>query len=269
VITVAITTFNRGDIISRALRSALAFVKPARGKVVLIDDASEDHTETVIRRDFGKELSDCTLTYSRLNRNLGVTGAKNAAFALSQPGWVIFLDSDDELILESASAAIRVLAEHAGESLVFFRCVDQNGILVGRAFSEPQRLTLSRYAAHTSYGEALIAINKNVAPEPPFDADLYGYEGLGCARLIKQHGPALLSTVIARRYDRTRNDRLSSFIGIFRRAEHLARGHLRYVSLYNRDMKATTRIAFLIKVLVYFPAGLLARMLWSRYGKSR
>jgi glycosyltransferase involved in cell wall biosynthesis len=267
VITVAITTFNRSDIVGRAVRSALAVAATVSGKVVLVDDGSTDDTQIVIKRDFQSALSDCTLTYFRHETNLGVTAAKNSAFAQSSAGWVLFLDSDDEFIQESALAVAAVLLDHNDEALVFFRCVDQAGTLVGRRFDAPQRLSLPRYTTHTSYGEALVAINKAVTPAPPFDADLRGYEGIGCARIIKRFGPALLATVVGRRYDRSRNDRLSGFLGTLKRAGHLARGHLRYISLCGNEMRPTTRLALRIKALVYFSAELLRRVLWFRNGR--
>jgi glycosyltransferase involved in cell wall biosynthesis len=211
-------------------------------------------------------LDDGVLAFVQHDTNFGVTAAKNTAFAHSPPGWVLFLDSDDELIQESAAAVADVLTNHRYEPLVFFRCVDENGVLVGRAFAEPQRLSLQRYTIHTSYGEALVAINKAVAPAPPFDAELRGYEGIGCARLIEQFGPALLSPVIARRYDRTRDDRLSSFISTLKRADRLSHGHRRYLKLYGRNIRYSTQLALQFKVVVYSMMGLLAGTIWSCNG---
>ncbi len=269
MITVAITTFNRCAIVGRAVRMALRFCAVVQGTVVVVDDASTDETEALIAREFQSSLSDGTLSYFRHKANLGVTAAKNFAFLQSPAGWVLFLDSDDELIEESAPEVARVLANQQVKPLVFFRCVDQTGAFVGRRFTEPQRLSLQRYASHTSYGEALVAINKAVSPDAPFDPDLRGYEGLGCARLIHRFGPALLSTTIARRYDRTGNDRLSGFAGTVKRAGLLARGHLRYLSLYKSNIRLSTRFSLRIKALVYNLLGFLGSTLWFRDGKNR
>jgi glycosyltransferase involved in cell wall biosynthesis len=266
MITIAVTTFNRRDIVGRALNSALDFAAAVGGKVVLVDDGSTDGTETAIKHVFCPALTDGSLAFFRHEANLGVTAAKNTAFGQSQAGWVLFLDSDDELMQESASAVADVLANHRNEPLVFFRCVDEDGALVGRGFAEPQRLSLQRYTIHTSYGEALVAINKAVASALPFDAELRGYEGIGCARLIEQFGPALLSTVRARRYDRTRHDRLSGFVGTLKRADRLARGHRQFLKLFRKNMRYSTQMAMQIKVFVYLVAGLLASTVWSRNG---
>lgn len=264
MITVALTTFNRSDIVGRAVRSALNFAATVGGKVVLVDDGSTDGTASMIAREFHDVLKDGTLTYVENKTNLGVTAAKNMAFAQAAPGWILFLDSDDELIPQAASAVQKVLREHDKNALIFFRCIDETGTFVGTRFDAPQQLSLRRYCAYSSYGEALIAVNKAVAPGDPFDADLRGYEGVGCARLIKNHGPALLATVIARCYNRSRSDRLSNARNMLKRADYLARGHLRYLSLCGDEIDWGMRLVLRIKALLYFSAGMLARVVWSR-----
>jgi glycosyltransferase involved in cell wall biosynthesis len=260
VITVAITTYNRGDIVANAVQSALDFVGAFAGKVVLVDDGSTDATTEVVGRNFQGPIKDGTLAITKHTQNLGVTAAKNSAFILAEPGWVLFLDSDDELIAGTATKVAATLSQHDGEALIFFRCIDESGTFVGTYFSSPQRLSLRRYSAHASYGEAFTAINKAVAPDPPFDADLKGYEGIGCARLIKFHGPALLTTEIVRRYNRSRPDRLSSFSGFLRRAMYLSRGHFRYISVFGDYMSLANRASMLCKALGYYLVGSVARI---------
>ena len=266
MITVAITTYNRADIVASAIHSALAFVNSVAGRVVVVDDGSTDETAAMIARSFHDVLENGALVYVEHPKNLGVTAAKNTAFSHASPGWVLFLDSDDELLPEAARAVAQLLSVHDDEALVFFRCIDEAGNFVGKRFAAPQRLSLRRYSANTSYGETLTAINKAVAPEPPFDADLLGYEGIGCARLIKRYGPAILATEIVRRYNRSRRDRLSSFSGILKRAPYIARGHLRYISLFGGEMGRCKRLFLRIKAIAYFSAGLLARAIWTGNG---
>lgn len=260
MLSVAITTFNRKDVVCRAIQSALDFVRPVGGMVVVTDDGSTDSTERAISARYYQDILSGKLLYFLHERNQGVTAAKNTAFSLCPANWVLFLDSDDELIQEVAEPMIALLLKNRAEALVFFRCVDQEGNFIGKQFDMPQRLTLPIYASHTSFGEALVAINKAVAPDLPFDADLRGYEGVGCARLIHRHGPALLSTIVARRYNRSRKDRLSSFAGTFERSEHLARGHLRFIAICGDAMQPSTRLVLHIKALSYFILGLLATL---------
>lgn len=261
MLSVAITTFNRKYVVCRAIQSALDFVKPVGGMVVVVDDGSTDLTEHEISNRFYQHIMSGKLLYFLHERNQGVTAAKNTAFSLCPAHWILFLDSDDELIKGVAEPVIDLLLKHRDEALVFFRCVDQKGGFIGRQFVKPKLLTLPIYASHASYGEALIAINKPVAPDPPFDADLRGYEGVGCARLISRHGPALLSTIIARRYNLSRRDRLSSFAGTLQRSAHLAQGHLRYIAICGAAMQPSTRYLLLVKALMYYLLSFIAKLL--------
>ncbi len=163
MIAVGVTTYNRAEIVTRAIASALAFVEPLRGPVILVDDASIDGTVAKIRAQFAQALASGRLVLICHSANRGVTAAKNTAFEQAAGiDWMLFLDSDDELIAESAAAVAQVLDTLRDAPIVFFRCIDENNKLVGRQFSRDQILSLARFTAHTSYGEALVAMQQKV-----------------------------------------------------------------------------------------------------------
>ena len=231
---------------------------------MLVDDGSSDQTLAQVRREFSQEITDQSFQCVSHPINRGVTAAKNTGFQRARGDWVIFLDSDDTLIADTAEAMQKVLSEQSKSPIVFFRCVDHNGNFVGQPFDNIQELSLERYGQFSSYGEALVAVNKTLVHSAPFDEDLRGYEGLGCARLIKQFGPAILSPIVARRYNRSRADRLSTPFGILGRAELLARGHIRFVSLFGDSLSITQRLSLRIKALLYYVMAILYRMIWRR-----
>lgn len=255
LVSIAITTFERANMVSTAVQSALTFVASLHGEVIVVDDASTDGTAARLRQAFAEQISDGRLVLVAHEHNGGVTAAKNTGYLTAQGNWVLFLDSDDALLIDSAPDVETVLNSHPDTALVFFRCIDQTGRFVGQAFDTPQDLTLHRYLQHTSYGEALVAINKRLVPESPFDADLRGYEGLGCARIIKRCQTALLSTVVARCYDQSGNDRLSSSVGFLRRAKLIGRGHLRLIATFWSDMSVSTLVSLAAKAFVYLVVG--------------
>ena len=256
MIVVGVTTYNRSEIVGRAISSALNFVEPLNGKVVMVDDASTDDTRVRIAAMFTHEIALGRLLLVNHLTNQGVTSAKNSAFEhATGANWVLFLDSDDELIVESAHAVAQVLEANPDTPVVFFRCVDENNRFVGQRFLSDQTLSLARFATNTSYGEALVAINKRLSEAPPFDGDLRGYEGLGCARRIRQFGPSILSTIVARRYDQSGNDRLSRPLNLLSRATLLARGHMRYASIVGPTINLRQRIKLWNKAALYYAAG--------------
>lgn len=243
-----------------AIESALAVVAIVGGEVIVVDDASTDGTSDLIKERFRGEMEGQTLSLIAMTENVGVTGAKNAGFTATHGDWVVFLDSDDLLLANAATAMAHTLTSHDATALVFFRCIDEKGSFIGLQFAAERELSLQTYLRWTSYGEALVAINKRIVTEAPYDMDLRGYEGIGCARIIRDHGPALLSTVIARCYDRSRTDRLSSLEGFLGRARLIGRGHLRLVSEFWRDCTAQRLVMLVIKAGLYMGAGVVFRM---------
>lgn len=255
-ISVVITTYNRNSVVGCAIRSVLS--QPGFGlphEIVVVDDASLDETMPMLARDFGSEIGMGALRLIENIKNLGVTGSKNAGFEAALGEWVIFLDSDDSLSEDAWGSMLKVLEAATSHPVVFFRCVDQGGYFVGRRFETELLLNLETYIEHTSYGEALTVINKNMVYSAPYITALRGYEGLGCCRIIARYGPAILSTVVARRYDQSGSDRLSVSSGLLRRLPLLARGHWMLVREFGSYMRPAKRLGFALKASVYFVVG--------------
>lgn len=87
-----IPTFNRKQVLSRAVRSAFAQQQPAdfAYEVIIADDGSTDGTEKDIRNEFPG------VKYLHWETQQGPSFARNRAVAASQGRWLAFLDSDDE-----------------------------------------------------------------------------------------------------------------------------------------------------------------------------
>lgn len=254
--SIVITTYNRAAAVARAIQSVLiqpGFRSPH--EIVIVDDASTDDTVSELAWEYSREINAGIMRIIANERNVGVTGSKNAGFDASLGDWVFFLDSDDTLSDNVWGAMLAVLQSAESRPIVFFRCKDQEGSVVGTRLETELLLDIKTYIRHTSYGEALTAINKGLVEKAPYISALRGYEGLGCCRLIEKYGPAVLSTVVARRYDQSANDRLSVSHGFLRRMHLLARGHWMLVQEFGADMRLAQRLAYLLKAAVYFVVG--------------
>lgn len=224
--------------------------------MIVVDDASQDNTIGYLKGLFSTELASGQLKIFALKKNLGVTGAKNFGYSKASGDWVIFLDSDDEYYQDSRELIEAQLLSEYHRPLVFFRCRNQAASFIGDHESEERELDLKSYLRHTSYGEALTAINKSIVGEMlPYPSELRGYEGLGCCRLIKKYGPALLSKIIARTYYTEGNDRLSVSKELFKRMTLLARGNLIMINEFWDQMGLYKLIGYLIKALTYCVLG--------------
>ena len=87
-ISAIIPTFNRRDVIERALCSVYA-QKNLISEVIVLDDGSTDDTLSLIRAKFPKVL---VISQERS----GVSHARNRGVEAAQGEWLAFLDSDDE-----------------------------------------------------------------------------------------------------------------------------------------------------------------------------
>ncbi len=87
-VTVALPTYNRADLLPRAIETALAQTAIDRCDVVLVDDGSTDDTPTVAAR-----YRDRIIYIQQPNGGLAV--ARNTAIRACRNEFIAFLDDDD------------------------------------------------------------------------------------------------------------------------------------------------------------------------------
>ena len=107
-ISVVIPTYNRYEVLKRALTSVFAQTyQPS--EVIVIDDGSTDETSQIIQ-DFP------SIIY-RFQNNAGVSSARNLGISLCSCEWIAFLDSDDAWHEEKL--ALHVSLHQANKALLF------------------------------------------------------------------------------------------------------------------------------------------------------
>lgn len=252
--TTVITSYNRRYCIAKAIDSALRELPDQQ--IIVVDDASTDGTPKYIRSRYQSEIDNHKLKLLVLKENLGVSGAKNEGYKVSDSDWVLFLDSDDFYEDNVGFSVLSELQLSKDSPIVFFRCRNDKGDFVGQKEGQRFSIDLRSYLRNTSFGEALTAINKNLTKSTlPFIQPLRGYEGIGCARLIRDFGPAILSDVVARVYVTSGSDRLSVRKGFLMRLPLLAKGHFMILQEFSDQLSAKHYFSLLMKALVYFVAG--------------
>jgi len=99
--SIVITTYNRLELLQRAVKSALAQTLPA--EVVVVDNASSDGTGAYLRH------LENQVVYYRNTTNTSHAGAVNAGAKVATGDWIKLVDDDDYLAphcLETMAAAI-------------------------------------------------------------------------------------------------------------------------------------------------------------------
>jgi len=88
-VSVIMPTYNRADIIIRAINSVL-FQSYKNWELLIIDDGSTDHTELFIT----PFLTDSRIRYVK-NVHSGISAARNCGLEMAKGNYVFYLDSDN------------------------------------------------------------------------------------------------------------------------------------------------------------------------------
>jgi len=108
-VSVVVPTFDRRDVLPRALDSVVAQTY-GEWELIVVDDGSTDGTAEMVEQDY----PDVHLV---VQENRGVSAARNAGIAAAQGEWIAFLDSDDAWLPEKLERQMEALAAHPGDRL--------------------------------------------------------------------------------------------------------------------------------------------------------
>lgn len=103
--SIVITTYNRLDLLRRAIDSAVN--QTIKCEVVVADDCSSDHTQAYV-----KSLGN-RVVYHRNDFNTGHAATVNAGVAKASGDWIKFLDDDDYLAPNCLEQMSKAIAKHA------------------------------------------------------------------------------------------------------------------------------------------------------------
>jgi glycosyltransferase involved in cell wall biosynthesis len=140
--SIVIPVYNRETHIGRAVASALAQTF-GDYELILVDDCSTDNSLAVMQGFAAPNVR--IVTRDKLG---GVGGARNTGVAVAQGDWIVFLDSDDELVpggldimFERASAAPDAVAG------LWFRCQMDDGQIIPARLTIPQEWDYAGFLA--------------------------------------------------------------------------------------------------------------------------
>ena len=232
IFSIVIPVYNRAWSVRRAIESAILFSDGGIPiEIILVDDASTDNSVEVIENLINKNrnLPNISFQFIRHLINKGVCGAKNSGANAASGTWIVFLDSDDELISNTAENVYKTLKVNEKYPLHFFKCNGENDLLVDKANNSFELRDFNTYLRKGTNGESLPIVRRNVFIKNLYDEDLNGYESLSYLRIIRVHSFAVINSLVVRRYYTSHEDRLSSKAGMKRRYQDLAIGHLRII----------------------------------------
>ncbi len=249
--SIIIPTFERRQLLPQSVDSAIAFAQAVgETEVVVVDDASQDDTVEMVRKRYAPQLAAGLINLVERPINGGVAAARNDGARIARGDWLIFLDSDDQLLPIASQAIPAFAAQHKTAPILIFRCQDESGNLIGPpAMSAP--LDLDRLLGRGLPGECLPVVSRAAFLAHPYDEDLRGFEYLAYLRMVQRQGPAMLSESVARRYATTGADRLSTLAGRLRRADLIARGFARMRAEFGSKLGLRQQAALALRIVCY------------------
>lgn len=112
LVTVIITTYNRFDLLCRAIKSVLTQTYK-NIEIIVVDDCSSDGTKEKISK-YHKSI-----TYLRNKDNLGLSSSRNVGIQASSGEYISFLDDDDEIFPEKIEKQIKIFMEKKEVDVVY------------------------------------------------------------------------------------------------------------------------------------------------------
>lgn len=122
LVSTIIPTFNRRDVVRRAIASALAQTY-SNQEIIVVDDGSTDDTKTVLEAEYGDRIR-----YVH-QANSGVSAARNKGMRLAQGDFIALLDSDDQWCVDKIQKQVTFLLSHPdfGMAVTDVRRVNPDG----------------------------------------------------------------------------------------------------------------------------------------------
>ena len=107
-VSITIVNWNRAGLLAQCLRSVFATPRAVRYEVIVVDNASEDDSVSMVRASF----PDVRLIANASNR--GFASAQNQAMGAALGRYVLMLNNDATVGPDTVDALVRLMDEHPG-----------------------------------------------------------------------------------------------------------------------------------------------------------
>lgn len=251
-LSIVLPTYNRKELVLRAINSALEQLT-AGTELVVIDDGSTDSSKDAL--DGIK--TDKNLVIHHFNENKGVNAARNHGVLLSKGEYILFLDSDEYLLKGSLDKVLRALnTESAAGHLWFVRLEEEslkrwNDILP----KDSETITFYDQVRHKYGGDYVHVLKQEHLRRFPFFEQFRASEYLNWLRVLRECSDVrfLNIPVVMSRKDSVDSLRKSLALNTALRIEEKFRSNLKEIDLFMQDYLKYDKVYFrklLIKTIL-------------------
>ena len=110
-VSVIVPSYNRRELLARALDSILAQTVPV-DEIIVVDDGSTDGTGEMLQTRYGERVRHVW------QANAGVSAARNRGLSLARGAFIALLDSDDLWHPRKTALQLQWLADHPDHAMV-------------------------------------------------------------------------------------------------------------------------------------------------------
>jgi glycosyltransferase involved in cell wall biosynthesis len=178
---------------------------------ILVDDGSIDGGYELIQK---LSLGDPRVKVIRVEKNIGVVGARNLALKMAKGDFLAFLDADDLWLPNKLSVQLDFMRQNnIAISFTDYRCISQDGQLVGALLKGPAKINWHLHHMTRYIGCLTVMLDRKFVPDFYFDqldVDYRSEDFYAWSKVIRLHGYASRCPHDLARYSVTENSRSSN-----------------------------------------------------------
>jgi glycosyltransferase involved in cell wall biosynthesis len=234
LVSIIITTYNRQNLILRAVRSAINQTYK-NIEIIIVDDCSNDDTENLVL-DFIKEFEN--IIYIRNEKRVGGNNSRNIGIKRAHGFFIAGLDDDD--IFTENRIELLVKNYSSDFSLICTRSIIKTNTSEKMTKFSPN-INLSKILHYNIVGNQALIEKDRIIEVGLYDESLSRYQDYDLwIRLIYQYGPAKMLKNITQIIDQTRSsvnhnsfqNKLQSSLYFYNKHKFLMNKNQRKTQLY-------------------------------------
>lgn len=164
VVSIIIPVYNGSKFIKKAIDSVLAQKVNFQIEIIVIDDASTDSLESVLRKYFNLK----NFKYIKNKKNLGVAESRNIGIKVAKGKYIAFLDADDWWKPEKLQQQIFYMEKkQCVLSCTGRELFDEKGNSLNKLIGVENKITYKKLLQHNSIACSSVVIKREVALEFP------------------------------------------------------------------------------------------------------
>ncbi|MEO8854488.1 MAG: glycosyltransferase family A protein [Ginsengibacter sp.] len=178
--SVTLTTYNRADLLKRALDSLMAQTEK-NWEAIIIDDGSTDDTRSLI----DPYLRNGSMIRYVYQKNAGYAMAKNTGIFLSKGKFITFLDSDDEYLPNHLESRKAILMNYPLTDFLYGGVIVTGNQFVPDRFNYDKMIPLSECViGGTFFIRREVAVTLNGFADTPMGSDADFFERVNKTKAV-------------------------------------------------------------------------------------